>query len=154
MADENIENARIGYQVATNLWIYEGNTAWAIFNAMLVANSIVLAAEGIGSGLVKKWFPVIGFVLCIMWYSLNSRGLQVHDYRVHVSREIEEMYLRPVNILSRGAKFHNGDNVNVFIGGRLKPLKLSGFGRIRANFVTKGAIFIFAVLHIVLYIVE
>jgi hypothetical protein len=39
------DNARIGYQVAAQLWAYEGQGLWSAFNAMLVANSIVVAAE-------------------------------------------------------------------------------------------------------------
>lgn len=42
-----IENARVGYQVATNLWVYEGTTIWSKFNALLVANSIILAMVGL-----------------------------------------------------------------------------------------------------------
>jgi len=42
------EDARIDYQVATTLWTYEGQLVWSKFNAMLVANSIVLAVIGLG----------------------------------------------------------------------------------------------------------
>ena len=46
--DKNtLENARVGYTKAVDLWIYMGGEVWSRFNVMLVANSIVLAAVGI-----------------------------------------------------------------------------------------------------------
>ena len=43
----DLDNARVGYQVAVSLWIHEGELIWSKFNALLVANSIILAAIGV-----------------------------------------------------------------------------------------------------------
>ena len=51
---EEKEDARLGYQVATDLWAYEGQLLWSKFNAMLVANSIVLATIGLGISASSK----------------------------------------------------------------------------------------------------
>jgi len=54
-SDQATENAKVGYQVAIELWIYEGELVWSKFNVMLVANSIVLALV-----VVRKWEVGIG----------------------------------------------------------------------------------------------
>ncbi len=41
---DELENARWGYQAALSSSISYANTFWSIFNAMLVANSFVIAA--------------------------------------------------------------------------------------------------------------
>lgn len=41
---EKRETALVGYQVAVDLWINEGQQEWAMFNGMLVGNSILIAA--------------------------------------------------------------------------------------------------------------
>jgi len=111
--DQNIiDNARLGYEVAAALWAYEGQVTWAAFNAMLVANSIVLAMEGFAQGIIKMVLPIFGIFLCIMWYSLTTRGFEVHNYRVLATRELEELYLAPtVTTVSRGGSFHGGGTV-------------------------------------------
>ena len=39
---QQLENARVGYQVATSLWSYEVGLIWSKFNALLVANRLYL----------------------------------------------------------------------------------------------------------------
>jgi len=41
--DDN-SDARVGYESAINLWVYQGEQIWARFNVMLVANSIMIFA--------------------------------------------------------------------------------------------------------------
>lgn len=68
------ENARVGYQVATSLWVYEGETLWSKFNALLVANSIILGSIGLSMTassrlvLFSVGMPIVGIILCGLWF--------------------------------------------------------------------------------------
>src|SRR5690349_10694594 len=78
--DPNPADIQIGYQAAVALWIYEGNLIWSKFNALLVANSIVLAVFGLslGSSRLPQPFtiglPIAGIILCAAWAILTKRG--------------------------------------------------------------------------------
>jgi hypothetical protein len=151
---QELENARVGYQVAASLWAYEGEVTWSAFNAMLVANSLVLAAEGLGSS--PRWFavvlPISGVALCTLWYLLILRGFQVHDYRVLSARELEEQYLHPtVQTVSRGAAFHAGREVSFRFrsdDGKLQLTFPLGIDPKRGKQVASMVIGIFAALHV------
>lgn len=77
MVDNNQENARVGYQVAVNLWGTIVETSWSRFNAMVVANSIIigilgliLSNEKINLYVFVIVVSLIGFILCVLWYFL------------------------------------------------------------------------------------
>ena len=102
-----MENARVGYQVASNLWIYEGGTLWSKFNALLVANSVVLSALGLSMSAASPLrvfsigMPVVGIILCVMWFLLTERSFRFYKYWIWSAREIEEQYLNvPLRIIS------------------------------------------------------
>ncbi|TET50281.1 MAG: hypothetical protein E3J64_08445, partial [Anaerolineales bacterium] len=42
--DRVVQSARFGYRAALDVWLYELQIAWARFDSMLIANSIVVAA--------------------------------------------------------------------------------------------------------------
>jgi len=51
------------------------------FNAMFVANSIILAAQGLSpSELLAIGLPIVGIILCIVWCSMTIRGFELHDF--------------------------------------------------------------------------
>ncbi len=117
LAKKRLENIRVGYHVAAQLWVYEGQALWSAFNAMLVANAIVVAAEGASGGAlierqpVLRWvMPMFGLLLSLLWYALVDRGFTIHDYRVLSTRDLER-YLEPVETVSRGAIVNAGDQV-------------------------------------------
>jgi hypothetical protein len=86
--DENVENARIGYDVAMATCQWEGELIWSKFNAMLVANSVVLAMLGLtitytGTRQLKLVTVVIsiaGVVLSLLWGLLTRRGF--YNYKI------------------------------------------------------------------------
>jgi hypothetical protein len=94
-----LENARIGYQVAVNLWTFQSNLNWGRFNAMLTANSIITAVIGIvltnQSSLIilKILLPIVGLVFCTLWVFLMTRGRDYHRYWISQACELEEKYL-------------------------------------------------------------
>jgi len=108
--DDTVENARIGYQAAVSLWTYEGAAIWARFNAMLVANSIVMAVIGLAltsepaKEKLADFTSIAGLALCIIWCLLNTRGFDYHDHWIHSAKKLET-YLRPVKTVSRCRRF-------------------------------------------------
>ena len=92
---DDLENARWGYQVAISSSTLFAQQFWSIFNAMLVANSIVIA----GISYVKstqslnpfsKYVSIIGLVLCLIWFLLSKRHQEFTAYYVLSARELEE----------------------------------------------------------------
>jgi len=122
-----LDKALTAYEVTAQLWMYEGQLTWSIFNAMLVANSIIMAASDLSnSDLLSLFLPLLGIVLCVIWFFFNARGFEVHDYRVLSTREIEEQHLAPVSeVVSRGARFHAGKPVKLIIDGEEITRKLT-----------------------------
>lgn len=117
------ENARVGYQVAVDLAIKEEKLFWDQFNALLVANSILIIAissvicrdytcqEDLISDL--PWFlAIIGVVLSVLWYLLTVRRDKYHLYYLFSAKEIEAEYLRcQVQTIRRGKDFSDGNPV-------------------------------------------
>ena len=74
------ENAQVGYQVAANVWTYQGQVIWNRFNVLLVANSVIIAVisamlsgENPRSPLIAS-LAGLGFILCIAWILITARG--------------------------------------------------------------------------------
>ncbi|MBX6752581.1 MAG: hypothetical protein IRY85_23455, partial [Micromonosporaceae bacterium] len=93
------EDARVAYSSAIALWAYEGESAWSRFNAMLVANSILLAFIGFlyGSDNPPKLpilaVAVFGILFCAVWWVITVRAFDHQSYWVLSARELEERYL-------------------------------------------------------------
>ena len=137
MALSENESALAGYQASMNLWIYEGNILWSKFNALLVANSVVLTAYGFtaGSGAVVGAFawalPIAGIVLCLLWAQLMRRGFDNYRYWIYSARELEEKHLSPTTkLVSRGGDYADGSAVSLTIGGAQKPMQIPKPGRL------------------------
>ncbi|MDP2856635.1 MAG: hypothetical protein Q8P50_01490 [Bacillota bacterium] len=147
-----LENARVGYRVGAQLWAYEGQIAWAAFNAMLVANSIVAyAAFSLRTPSWRFWLHVAGFGLCVLWFLLSSRMFSVHNYRVWSTRELEELYLAgQVKTVSRGADYHAGKPVEFRIAGAewQKPKSLPCRARCPVSATIILVILLFAAIHV------
>jgi hypothetical protein len=103
LRQKKLDNARVGYQVATSLWIYEGGLIWSKFNTLLVANSIILAVISLtlsvpsGAAVLARVFsiaiPIMGIVLCVLWWLITRRSWEYHDIWLLSAREIEERFL-------------------------------------------------------------
>jgi hypothetical protein len=125
---QQLENARVGYQVAASLWIYEGGLIWSKFNALLVANSIILTAIGLamsapaGVRILPDVFsismPILGIILCVFWWGITRRSFLYHRCWVLSAREAEELFLKnAVRTATRGGALARGEDVEFDVGG-------------------------------------
>jgi hypothetical protein len=162
LSPEEMENVRVGYQVAVNLWWYFGDLVWAKHNAMLVVNSVVAAAIGIaltsGQSLVilTVGLSVIGLILCALWFQLVKRGLDYLSPYIASARELEEYLGDPVEIISRGNKFNAHEEVTYqIIGADGEPFtaQMSVWGRLlRTGPASYLVIAAFAVVYVLMLI--
>ncbi len=150
----NDENARIGYQAAVSLWTNEAQLIWARFNAMLVANSIVMAVIGVAltsehpKPTLALVTAVAGFVLCVMWVPLTFRGFDYHKYWILSARQLEARLRPPVETVSRGRKFARGDVVDFGDGKH----RLSCLGRLSIKLVSCASIVVFAGMYVAAFV--
>ena len=152
-----IENARIGYQVTVNLLTYEGQLIWTRFNAMLVANSIVIAVIGYlitnnSSSIILKYLPIPGIILCILWFLVNVRGFDYYKYWILSAREIEEQFLQnSIKTLSRGGELADCEEINFRINGKIKCHRISKLGKVfKVKTISSFVIIVFIILYVIL----
>jgi hypothetical protein len=145
MDDSVQQDARIGYQVAVNLWVYEGQLIWSRFNAMVVANGIILTATSVllsSERLDCK--PVVGLsasgiILCLIWALMMARGFDYHEYWIRSARELEKGHLNPVKTVSRGGEFAEGQQVEFDLPEKWRRHQVGCMGRVpfaRASFMS------------------
>jgi len=84
------EEARIGYQTAVALVSLVSQEIYSRYNAMLTANSIIIAVIGwsLTSGRSMPSFfvmlmPIAGLALCVLWFLFVNHGV----YWQHLFRE-------------------------------------------------------------------
>jgi hypothetical protein len=143
-ADHDLkEDARTGYRSALDLLVNETRDLWLRFNAMLVANSVIVAIVGQLLqkdklvGLQLPWWvffilPVVGLMLCFAWAAAISRGFQYHDYYITEARRIEEEHFAPaVRVLAKGHR-----------------LQMKGLGWFRTRTTMRLTVGAFVVLHL------
>lgn len=149
------EVARTGYEAAIALWTNEGSIFWARFNALLVANSIVLGTQAL---LISSQRPplgavillsIAGLLICLLWYLGCDRSLSYYGYWIHSARELEEIHLAPiVRTVSRGADFAEGRPVNFRTREKDLTYQLGRSGRMRIKHIAYVIIAVFAVLYL------
>lgn len=98
-----------GYNAALSLITYEGSLNWSKFNAMLVANSIILAfilssISGFFSSLIGS---CLGLIICFCWLVITERSKVFYAYWFAKAREYERR-LDSVNTLVYGRLFTAG----------------------------------------------
>ncbi len=135
-ADADVQKALAGYQAAVNLTMHSSSEAWARFNAMVVANSIIMAGIGVviagdfAELRVALALGVAGLILCAAWLILVERGLEYAAYYVCSAREFELGPLAPVvRTLDRGNEFAQGRTVDIVVESRPKD-KIGQPGRL------------------------
>ncbi len=84
--DEN-ENARVGYQVATSLMMGQSQLFWSKFNALIVANSIIILAVVTMVGDINKFDVIwpriaaaVGMILNLIAIFMLNRSRKHHDH--------------------------------------------------------------------------
>ncbi len=131
---DTLEEIKVGYQKAIDLWTYEGQLIWARFNAMLVANTIIVTILGFFAN--KKTTPhsitivlsTSGVLLCLTWYVMMKRGFSYYKYWIFSARELEQQ-LSALKTVSRGGAFAEGKPVSFEFDGRTHTLRMGYFGR-------------------------
>ena len=132
-----IQRVLVGYQVAVDLWMNQGNQAWAKINTMLVVNSIIIASIGfteVSAGqqsLFTLFFPITGILICVIWFVHVRRDAAYSDYFVMSARELEEKHLASsVQTLSRGGDFSDGKIVEVEIHRGSRKMQMNLLARL------------------------
>ena len=158
--EQQIENARVGYQVAASLMSSGAQEFWSQFEAIMTANSIVLAAATVAvSGqqsipLLSLGVPFVGLALCASWLVLHARAVGYNEYWANSARELEEQFLNnPVRTLSRGGLFADGQTVKPLIDGKPKPLRMPWIGRMfRVRHAVRLVIAVFAIMYLAILV--
>lgn len=162
MRNDSIETARSAYGAAISLMTYEGNLIWAKYNAMLVANSIILSAAGISATpkLDSPWWSIglalAGLLITVSWFLLTKRGFDNYVYWIFSARELEESYLRyEVKTLSRGGNFADGKTVNLKIDGKFVPIRMSYWSRkLRAKHASYSVLLVFSIFYLIIFVCQ
>lgn len=158
MTDQGSEDARVGYQVAVNMWNYEGQILWSKFNAFLIANSILLGGTGLAlsegttlgaCGSFVKVMCIAGILLCVIWFLLMERSWGCYRYWIFSAREIEEKFMSgAVQTISRGGEFADLGNATLEIGGKPQQVKMTLLGRLKIRWASYLLIFLFLCTYI------
>ena len=158
--DEILENARVAYQAAVSLRTSRADELWSQFNALVTANSIILAVEtftidsGSSPHFLSIGMAIIGLLLCLIWCVLHVRGVAFTGYYLFSAREIEERFLKDeVEILSRGGDFAEGKIVDFSLTEQKHSERMNLIGRIlRVRSVAYLVILTFASVHLAILI--
>ncbi|MHB1416064.1 MAG: RipA family octameric membrane protein [Chloroflexota bacterium] len=140
-------------QLAIGMWHHDDANAWASYNAMLVANSLVVAAIAVLlSGdleipMLNVGLPLIGLIICSLWLLTHERHFTYRQYWIDTAREMEQRSLSPsCRVVSRAGLLDDG-GVKVDIGpGDERHHSFSRWGaslpRVRSLMAATGWVFI------------
>jgi len=157
-SEDRLENARVGYRAALDIWKAQTRLASSRFNVMIVANSIILGAIALtirGNHLLPVLFMrglcLVGIVVSLVWLHAYRRASQHNSYFLWSARELESYLADPVVTISRGAMFSEGNEVTLTIDGEKKKLRLSWLARMaRTESFSYFVIAVFMLLYIAL----
>jgi hypothetical protein len=151
MSDE--EKAKLGYQMAIQMIMYEGQLIWRSLAVMVTVNTLMVAMVGIAAKTYpelpgRKFIPWLGIALCFCWFLVMKRLFGLYRYWFASARALESRYLAPVvATVSLGAAFARGDVVKV----GTKDEKLNWCERsFKAQWLMFVVIAIFVFLHCLL----
>ncbi len=107
--ERRLENARIGYQVAVNLWGINNQGHWNRMSSLVIINSIFISAIGIilkidwdNVGLTLLFIVIIsavGLISTYLWYQLMRKDFKDIYYYIRSARELEKDYIYPVKTI-------------------------------------------------------
>jgi len=133
---DRLENARVGYQAALDIWTAETRMIWSRFNMMIVANSIILGAISLTIGSnhplstsFTRALCLVGLAASLAWLPAHRRACQQSSYLHSSARELESYLADPVVTISRGTEFSEGNEVALTIDGEKRRLRLGWLTR-------------------------
>jgi hypothetical protein len=153
-----LENARLAYRAALDMWYYYGDVLWQKHSAMIVANSVLIGAiairwdsESPWPTLIDKALPLLGILLCIAAVLIIERGRAFHVYGILAARELEQKHLSDtVDVLVRGARLAAGAEIIFDLGEEHTHHRLNRAARfLRTRWLSYVPLVVFAVVYMV-----
>ncbi len=93
------ENVKLGYPVLADAIALVSQEIYSRFNAMLTANSIIIALIGLALVSVQSLpqplpivLPIAGLFLCIVWGFLNHQGVHRQHKYMEEARRLEQLF--------------------------------------------------------------
>jgi hypothetical protein len=155
---DRLENARVGYQAALNIWIARTRMIWSRFNMMVVANSLILGAIILTIGnnhtLSLPFIRIlclVGLAVSFAWFVAHKRACEHIGYILFSARELETHLSDPVATIARAMMFSQGDEITLTIDGEKKKLRLSWLTRTALARTESFSYFVIAML-MILYV--
>jgi len=144
MSNQNFDKAIVKYQIAVDKNISESEVLWNRFNAILVFNSILIAAIGLTyqdnillPHLINIFLPIIGITSCVIWFFVTYRGFRSIYQWIECAREIEDKHLKEDTLI-----------LNPILYGNEKR----GKRKFRKLFNTENASYLIIILTLGMYI--
>lgn len=157
-----LEIAKLGYESAIQLWAAENEGRHEEYNAMLVANSLILAAIGFSYQTtsfyppVKYLLPIIGIVICLAWYMSGKRAIEKAIFWIYCARELEGKFFKSVfQHLFRGHLFGKGKAIDFLLEGQIKSRQMKFWGRhVKGQVFSNLIILLFSIMYITVLVIE
>jgi hypothetical protein len=110
MSDESQDPE--AFETIRQLYAYEGNLVWGRYNAMLVANGILVAAIGVfwknAEPLMAGFLIVAGLAVCALWSQLTHIGFRMQREYLTWAEEFETHKAEAERIFTRAANVCHG----------------------------------------------
>lgn len=96
---EKVNNARVKYQGALDVYISECQIIWSRYSAMLIFNTLLFSFIGLieQKSLQVSFYPillpVLGLISCYVWFATADRGFKWIDYWISAANQLEQEYL-------------------------------------------------------------
>lgn len=145
------------YAAAVSLFIFASEVTWARFNALLLANSIliVVIVTALTSDRDLGWVAAalsgVGIVLSVVWYGINQRS---HAYQKFYARHAEELETRLVDIriFKDGRRFSQGHGVDLY--GDTEPFRVGAVARhVKVGLGARAVIFLFCATYVLFVLI-
>jgi len=129
---------------------------------MLVANSLILAAIGFSYQttsfypIVKYFLPIVGIVICLVWYMSGKRAIEKAILWIYCARELEGKLFHGVfKHLYNGHLFSKGKTIQFILEGKSRDRKMKFWGRqVKNQVFFNFIILIFAIMYIAVLAIE
>ncbi len=151
------QKALNAYQSAMHMWSHTGQVLWSKFNAMLVAQSIIVASVLFSFKpeltYLRMGLSFIGLLLCIVWGMITARGNSFHVYYFLSARELAEQHF-PTEaqfLGERGQFFSEGASVKIKRADNKVSRRIRSFGRfLSTEKLSYIVIVLFGIIHLIL----